>query len=367
MQPIPRTRLAAPIAVLALAVAAASGVLALAPGSAGQVQAGEAVAALATAPAELRQVDVTYAAEGVVEAVRQAVVAARVPGRIVELKVDAGDRVQAGQVLARIDEREAHQAVAEARAQVARAEADLANARANYERTQKLVAEKFMSAATLDKARADFRAAEAQLAAARAGADQAATSRGYAVVTAPFAGLVATRHAQVGEMAQPGLPVVTLYDPSEMRVVAAVPQVTAAALRGKVTRAYAELPTLGRTLQAKAVTVLPAADTRTLTSDVRLDLPEAVPGAVPGTFARAQFAIGTAQRLVIPAQAVVRRSELAGAYVVTDAGAVQLRQLRLGERSGDRIEVLAGLAPGERVALDPAAALAQLRAAGRGR
>lgn len=361
MNRIPR----APLLALAgaLAGAAAIGALAVVHTSQQPALAGEPAVQLATAVAEYREVDVTYPAEGVVEAVRQAVVAARVPGRIVELKVDAGDRVKAGQVIARIDEREAGQAVAEARAQVARAEADLANARANYERTQKLVAEKFMSAATLDKARADYRAAEAQLAAARAGAEQATTSRDYASVTAPFAGLVATRHAQAGEMAQPGLPIVTIYDPSEMRVVASVPQATAAELRGKVQAAYAELPTLERTVRAKAVTVLPSADARTLTTTVRLDLPEPIPGAVPGTFARAQFTIGRAKRLVVPARSVVQRSEVAGAYVVTDSGAVQLRQLRLGERSGDQVEVLAGLEAGERVAVDPAAALAWLKAA----
>jgi RND family efflux transporter MFP subunit len=296
-----------------------------------------------------------------VEAARQSVVAARAEGRIVDLKVDAGERVAKGQVIARIDERAAVQAVAEGRAQVARAEADLANARANLERTQRLVAEKFMSAAALDKARADHDAARAQLAAAQASADMAATSRDYTVVTAPFAGFIAVRHAQVGEMAQPGTPIVTLYDPSEMRVVARVPQATAAELRAKPAAAYAEIPTLKAMVKAKGVTVLPSADPHTLTTDVRLDLPDGLKGALPGTFARAHFTVGRAQRMVIPAEAIVQRSELAGAYVVSDAGAVQLRQLRLGERTADGVEVLAGLAPGERVALDPAAALARMK------
>ena len=140
-------------------------------------------------------------------------VAARAEGRIVDLPVEAGERVTKGQLIARIDERAAAQSVAEGRAQVARAEADLANARANFDRTQRLVAEKFVSAATLDKARADFDAAKAQLAAAQAGADRAVTSRDYTVVTAPFSGVVAVRHVQVGEMAQPGKPLVTVYDP----------------------------------------------------------------------------------------------------------------------------------------------------------
>lgn len=317
---------------------------------------------LSTTVVAYKDVDLTYPAEGLVEAARQSVVAARAAGRIVDLKVEAGERVAKGQVIARIDERAAAQAVAESRAQVARAEADYANARANLERTQRLVAEKFMSAATLDKARAENDAARAQLAAAQAAADMAATARDYAVVTAPFAGYVAVRHAQVGEMAQPGTPIVTLYDPSELRVVARVPQATAAELRAKPATAYAEIPTLKAMVKARSVTVLPSADPQTLTTDVRLDLPEDFTGAVPGTFARAHFTVGRAKRLVIPAEAVVQRSELAGAYVVTDSGAVQLRQLRLGERTADGVEVLAGLAPGERVAVNPAAALAQLKA-----
>lgn len=348
-------------AALAAALAAA-GVLAVGKPAA-TYDAGPAPAAtLRTAVVAYRDVEVTVPAEGVVEAARRSVVAARVPGWIVELRVEAGDAVTKGQVIARIDERAAAQVVTESLARIRQAEADLLNARSVYERTQKLVTEKFVSAAALDKARADYEAAEAQLAAARAASAQAATAKDYAVVTAPFSGLVAARHAQIGEMAQAGTPLVTLYDPSELRVIASVPQETAAALRVRRTPAFAEFPTVGRTVPARAVTVLPAADSRTLTTDVRLDLPEPVPGVVPGTFARAHFAVGKANRLVVPAEAIVQRSEVSGVYVVTDAGAIQLRQLRLGERTPAGVEVLAGLAPGERVALDPAAALAALRA-----
>src|SRR3972149_2234391 len=101
-----------------------------------------ASAQLATAVVDLREVDRTYTAEGVVEAVRQSTVAAQVSGRIVELRVDAGQAVARGQVLARIDEREAAQAASAFEAQTARAEADLANARGPYERRQRRPGEK---------------------------------------------------------------------------------------------------------------------------------------------------------------------------------------------------------------------------------
>lgn len=336
----------------------------LAAGALLALAAGAATAQLATAPVEYREVDATYAAEGTVEAVRQATVAAQVSGRIVELKVNAGDAVKQGQVLARIDEREAAQGVASSEAQVARAQADFGNARVNLERTKRLVAEKYVSQAALDKAQAEYDAASAALLAAKAGAGQARTVRSHTVITAPFAGVIAERLVDLGDMAQPGRALFTIFDPKALRVVAAVPEDTVGDLRGKVTVAYAELPSLDKRLKPKLVTVLPSADARTHTKQVRLDLAEDATGAYPGMFARAHFATGRTKKLVIPAQAVAYRSEVAGAYVVTEKGEIRFRQLRVGEPTGDGgIEVLAGVAPGERVALDPVAALAALKAA----
>ncbi len=321
-------------------------------------------AEIATAVVELREVDQTYSAEGVVEAVRQSTVAAQVPGRIVELRVDAGQMVVKGQVLARIDEREAAQAAAASEAQTARAEADLGNSRVNYERTKRLVEQKFVSQAALDKALADYKSAQAQSEAVRAGALQASAAKSHTVITAPFSGIVAARLVQVGEMAVPGREIVTLYDPKDMRVVASIPQARLAEVRAHATAATAtiELPSLNQWLKGKTVTVLPAADARTHTTLVRVDLPGEVKDAYPGMFARVHFATGRASRLLIPARALVYRSEVAGAYVVGEKGEIRFRQLRLGEPSGaEGIEVLAGIARGERVALDPVAALTHLK------
>jgi RND family efflux transporter MFP subunit len=319
-------------------------------------------AQIATAIVDLREVDETYAAEGVVEAVRQSTVAAQVPGRIVELRVDAGQAVVKGQVLARIDEREAAQAVAAGEAQTARAEADLSNARVNYERTKRLVEQKFVSQAALDKALADYQSAKAQAEAARAGALQAGAAKSYTVITAPFSGVVSARLVQIGEMAAPGREIVTLYDPKDLRVVASIPQARLAQVRANAAAATATIEMSGQWVKGKAVTVLPAADLRTHTTVVRVDLPGEVKGAYPGMFARVHFAVGRTSKLLIPARALVYRSEVVGAYVVEDKGGIRFRQLRLGEPSGaEGIEVLAGIVRGERVALDPVAALVQLK------
>lgn len=300
-----------------------------------------------------REVPTSFAAEASVEALRQATIAAQVQGRVIDVRVDAGDRVKQGEVLMRIDERESTQVVAGAEANVAQAQAQLVNARASYERTKNLFAQKFISQAALDQAEAAWRAADAQMKAATAGRGQATTTRSFTVIQAPIGGVVAERQTELGEMATPGRPLLTLYDPKGLRVVASIPQYKLAELRGNV-RARVEFPESGRWVDATEVELLPVADARTHVVRARVQLPDNLEGVVPGMFARAHFIVGQSKKLVMPQQAVLRRGELTGAYAIDAQGALQLRQVRLGEALADGyVEVLAGLSAGDKVALEP--------------
>jgi RND family efflux transporter MFP subunit len=308
---------------------------------------------IATAAVEMRDVELAYSAEAVVEAVHQSTVAAQVSGRIVDLRFDVGDYVKKGEVIVRIDERAATQAVQASEAQVRQAEAELRNARAQYERSRQLVAEKFLSQAALDKSEADYKAAQARVAALLAGAEQAATERSFATIVAPYSGIVSARHVELGEMAAPGKPLMTGFDPGTLRVSATVPQAQIGAIQAG-RKARVEIPSLGKWIEAKRVTIVPSADPRTHTTQVRLDLPADVRGVYPGVYARAHFVIGSAPRLLVPRTALLRRSEVTAVYVVDDRGTLQLRQVRLGAASDERsIEILSGLRPGERVAVEP--------------
>ncbi len=319
----------------------------------------------ATAEVALRPVASGYSAEAVVEAGRESTLAAQVSGRILALTVDAGDKVRQGQMLARIDDTEARNSEAGSAAQVAQAQANLANAQAQFDRTRQLVARKFMSASSLDKAQADFQAAQAQLAAARAGVAQSSTTRGFSTISAPFNGLVSARLAQVGEMASLGRPLLTIFDPATLRIVASVPQEKLAEVR-KSGRASIELPERGDWIESATVTVLPAADSRTHVSQVRIEVPREVAGLYPGMFARAHFSVGQARKLVVPTSAVLRRSEVTGIYVV-QGERVLFRQVRLGEEtSGGQVEVMSGLDTGERIALEPVKAGIYLKSLGAG-
>ena len=309
-------------------------------------------ATLPTAAAEVREVELTFSAEALVEAVRQSTVAAQISGRIVDIRFDVGDRVQKGEVIVRIDERAATQAVAASEAQVREAEAALRNALAHFERTKQLFAQKFVSQSALDRAEADYKAAESRMKAMLAGAGQAATEKSFAVIVAPYSGVVSGRHVQLGEMATPGKPLMTGFDPSTLRVVAAVPSARIAAVQSGG-KARIEIPSAQRWVEARSITIVPSADPRTHTTQVRIDLPADAAGIYPGVFARAHFVVGKAPRLMVPREAVLQRSEVTGVYVVREATA-QLRQVRLGTAADERgVEVLAGLKPGESVALDP--------------
>ena len=304
---------------------------------------------LPTVTLQVRDVGLTYPAEAVVEAVRQATVAAQVQGRVVDMRVDAGQRVAKGDLLMRIDARESAETAAGA-------EAQLIQAKANFERTKNLYAQKFVSSAALDKAEADYKAA-----AAVAGASGATVS--HAAVTAPISGIVAQRLTELGEMAAPGKPLVTIYDPKGLRVLANIPQYKLAEVK-KGMKARLEFPETGQWIDAVRVEILPTEDARSHTATARLYLPDNVQGVIPGMAARAHFLVGSGNKLTVPPKAVLRRGEVTGVYVVDAQNVPRLRQVRLGEMLGNgELEVLAGLANGDKVSLDPIASGIQLKQA----
>ncbi|MEO8309609.1 MAG: efflux RND transporter periplasmic adaptor subunit [Caldimonas sp.] len=299
--------------------------------------------------------------DGTVQAVRQTVVAAQVSGAVVALEVKAGDSVKAGQLLARLDARAAEQtaAVGAAQLQAARAAQDVADR--EFERQKQLFAQNYISRAALERAEAQHKSAQAEVAAQRAGAGAAQTTSGFYVVRAPYAGVVAEVAIVLGDMAMPGRPLLTLYDPSALRISVNVPQSAASGL-GADSQIRLDVPGVGgerTTLRPTRVQVLPTADAATHTQEVRFDLASSVSAVKPGMFARVWLPTprsGVESRLYVPQHAVVRRAELTGVYVIGRDGKPTLRQVRIGPTIGNEIELLAGVSAGERVATDPQAA-----------
>ena len=314
---------------------------------------------IATAPVTRAALADAHVVEGLVEAERSATVAAQVAGRIIDVAVDAGARVKQGEVLMRIDAREAEQSVVAAAANVASARATHANARAEWSRTQALFARGYVSQSVVDEARAGLDAAAASLKAAQAGRGRATVARDFTAITAPFDGVIAARHVDAGDMAQPGRALVSVYDPAVLRVTAQVAQSRIPRDRAAGLVAEIEVAGAATRFSATAVSVLPAADPRTQTVEVRARMPADAGRLIPGQFARLHLSTGPRTRLSVPAGAILRRGEVTAVYV-RDGEGFRMRQIRPGESLDDgRVEVLAGVAEGEPVALDPVRASVQ--------
>ncbi len=305
-----------------------------------------------------------FVLEGTLQAQQQATVSSQTAGRVLALAVKAGDRVVAGQWLARIDDRDLQLGVAGGDAAVAQAQALLVQAEQNASRTRELRSQGFLSTAALDTAAVQLRAAQAALQQAQAGRSQAALARGHATVAAPFAGVVLATQVEVGDLATPGRALLTLYSPDRLRAVVQVPASRTAFARG-ATRVDITLPG-GQQIQAASRTELPSTDSVSQTVEWRLDLPAAAAAQLqPGQPVQVRFvgaavvssSVGTSTNatpagLSIPTTSVLRRGELSAVYAVQGDRFV-LKAVRLGSAQGNSVPVLAGLKAGERIAADP--------------
>jgi RND family efflux transporter MFP subunit len=296
--------------------------------------------------------------DGTVEAVNQATVSAQTAGRIVAINVDVNDVVTAGTVIVRIRSTEQVAGLTQSQAALKEATAREAEAQARYERISDMYQRKVVAKATFDQASAERDAAVARLIAARAGLEAAREGVAYTEVRAPYSGVVTQKLVQVGELVNAGTPLMAGASLDALRVVAEVPQSLIEQVR-TVRKAviYAD----GRRIESTSLTLFPSAEPQTNTFRVRIELPKGVQGLAPGMFVKVGLVTGEADLLLVPRGAVVERSEMRAVYVVAPDGRVNLRQVRLGRSRGTDIEILAGLAAGEAVALDPAVAAARAR------
>lgn len=278
--------------------------------------------------------------DGEVEAVHEATVSAQTSGRVVEINYDVDDYVEKGAILLRFRDKDQ-------RARYNAAKARYEQARAEFERVKEIYAKKLVAKSVLDKAEADLKST-------RAAFEQASEELENTRVQAPYSGIVVRRHVEVGELANVGQPLFTGISLERLRVSVDIPQDMVYVVRERQ-QARVLLDTNGQTsIPGETLRISPYANPQSHTFNVRVLLPEGDHGIYPGMFAKVAFVVAEIQRLVIPVEAIVHRSEVTGVYVLDKQEQLQLRQIRTGEHFADgMVEVLAGLEEGERVALDP--------------
>jgi len=329
------------------------------------------------ARAATRHVARTFTAGGVVRAQTTAQVTSRVVGEVREVRVRPGDRVRRGQIVVVLDDRDlaAHRAQADASWAVARsaaasadagrdaADAGLVLAKAHYARIQQLRDRNSAIPAELDRATADLRIAEgtarsaaarsaeaaASVTAAEAGARAAEAAASYSIIAAPFDGLVTGTQTEAGNMASPGLPLLTIEAVDGFRLEFQVDEARVRSL-GQGDTVDVELEG-GRTMSGRIVEVARAIDPASHALTVKVALQPA-PAIRSGMFARAHLRADLRDALVVPVAALVRRGQLSLVYVI-DEGHARMRAVTPGAVADDAVEILAGLSVGEAVIVAP--------------
>ena len=356
------------IVALAVLAAAALGWRGLrARQAAQQTQAASAAApvielrALDVAPVELRELAVSLPISGSLRAVRSAFVKARVPGELLGLTVREGDRVQAGQVIARVESTEYDERMRQAQRQAEAAQAQVAIAQRQYDNNRALVDEGFISRTALDASAASLDAARATARAAQAGTEVARKSVSDTVLKAPIGGQIAQRLAQPGERVAPDARIVEIVDLSQLELEATLSPADSVAVRvGQGARLSIEGATTP--VQATVARINPSAQAGSRGVTVYLTVqPE--PGLRQGLFAQGTLTVGQQRALAVPLSSV--RTDKPTPYVqlvdgTGDAARVVHRAVTPGERAvidGETWVAVTGLAAGSRVLRGAAGAL----------
>lgn len=291
-------------------------------------------------------------ASGKIEAENSANISTRMMGHITSINVKTGQIVNKGELLATIGSADLQAKKAQAEAGVNRATAAYNSAKRDYDRFTALFAQKSASQKEMDDMATHFEMAKAGLEAARQMKNEVTAQFSYTNITAPFSGTVTGTFVKEGDMANPGIPIVSMEGASKLQAVVMVSESEISSIK-KGMAAEVTIKSLNRTVKGKVTEVSTSARNTGGQYIVKIDLDQ-TENILSGMFVNAVFPIEesggkTQNKLVlIPQEAVINQGQLKGIYVVNDHNTAILRWLRLGKTYGTNIEVLSGLANGEK-------------------
>jgi RND family efflux transporter MFP subunit len=269
---------------------------------------------------------------GTVQAVEQAEIAAKISGNIIKLPVDLGTRVHKGDLLVEIRAEEIS-------AKLQQAKAQLEQARRNLAREEKLLKKKAATLETVKSLRDMARIAEAAHREAR-------IMLGYTKIVAPFTGIVTRKLTNIGDLATPGKPLLTIEEENNLQVLTDIPEAMILKInKGDSLPVF--IPSVNLTITGKVAEVAPTADPFSRTAPIKLKIPTD-PGLRSGQFARVTLALAAAETLTVPESAVTNFGQIERIFVVEN-GKAELRIVRTGNHSGNSIEILSGLKENEAV------------------
>jgi multidrug efflux system membrane fusion protein len=272
----------------------------------------------------------------------------RLPGQMLSRKVEVGQRVREGQTVAVLDARDARLAESSARAQLAQAESQAALAEADFKRFAELRAKNFISQAEYDRREAQARQAREQAAAARAQAAQAANQVGYAVLTAPHAGVITALEAEAGQVLTAGQTVARLARPEELEVAVNVPEHRLGGFRKTRDFEVRLWSAPEKAYRGRLRELSPIADPASRTYAARISLQQEDGALAIGMTAELHVRAAAEVVAQVPLSALFHRNGRPAVWVV-EGDRVRLQEIATGHVQANAVAVTAGLEAGQRI------------------
>jgi RND family efflux transporter MFP subunit len=282
-------------------------------------------------------------------------ISTKMMGRLLSLQVDEGSVVKKGQLLAEVDAAEADSAYRQSDAGLKAAEVNSGNMEKDLERYKRLYEEKAVTKHQLEQVEAGAAQARAQKEQASAGVQMAKTLMSYGKLYSPVNGVVTKKWMEPGNLAYPGMPILTVENPASLELLVEVPEEKSREIpAGSAAKIFIGNDDIS--VDTKVVMVVPAANAFTKTSTVRLEVPPAA-GIVPGQFARVRFNAFKKEFVSVPDNAMKRQGQLEMVFTKDDKGLSSLRVVRSGRKEDGFTQVLSGLSGDETVVVNPPEAL----------
>lgn len=307
-----------------------------------------------TAQAVLITLPQRESAVGTIRAVHETEVAGKILARVEEIDLKAGQEVSQGQVLVRLDDADLQAKVRQAEAALEAARSTRDQAKVEYDRVHQLFQQNAANQIEWDRAKSALKSAEAEVERAEQILAEARTVLDYATIRSPISGIVVDKKINAGDMVRPGQTLLTLYDPTRMQLVARVRESLAQRLRVDQ-EIGVRIDALDLNCHGQVSEIVPEAEAASRSFEVKVTGP-CPPGVYAGMFGRVLIPLDEQQVLVIPRKAVRQVGQI-DLVDVLEQGRLYRRAVQLGQPIGEQVQVLSGLQPGERVAVETPTAI----------
>lgn len=285
------------------------------------------------------------ALSGKIQATNAADLSTRMMGYVSKVHVNVGDKVRSGQLLVAINNTDLQAKKAQVNAGITEATAAFNNAQKDYSRFKNLFSENSASQKEMDDMTANFEMAKARLEAANQMKNEINAQFAYSNITAPFSGVVTSKSVNVGDMANPGQPLVSIEAPGSFKVMAMVPETEISQIKPE-TKVDVVVKSIGGKITGKVTEVSTSAKHTGGQYLVEIALDKTDAAILSGMFATVNFPIkksASSEMVLLPKEAIVTNGQLSGVYTVSESNTAILRWLRLGKTFGEQVEVLSGL------------------------